>query len=225
MDIDDSRLTVREVIGKGDLKTFIHLPQKIHAQNKNWLPPIYVDEWNFFNPQKNRSFSHCDTILLLAFEGNKPVGRIMGIINHTHNTLHNESTARFGYFECYNNSAIASMLLAKVEEWARSFKMNRIIGPYGFSDKDPQGLLVDGYEHMPILDSACNLPYLVDLVENEGYVREFDCLIYRLDLSQNLPDGYAVIAQRVERNNGYTFISPTKRSELKPLIVPILQLV
>lgn len=225
MNSGDIKLFIREVNSRSELRTFIHLPQKIHADNHNWLPPVYADEWNFFNPKKNRSFSHCDTIMLLAFEGKRPVGRIMGIINHTHNKIHNETTARFGYLECYNVPQVASLLLRGIESWANKLGMKRVIGPYGFSDKDPQGLLVDGFEHMPILDSACNMPYLVDLVENEGYDKEFDCFIYRYDLLQGAPDSYAVIAQRVARNNGYTFISPAKRSELKPLIVPILRLV
>lgn len=225
MAIDHSPISIRQVKSRGDLRTFIYFPAKVHAKNSNWLPPVYADEWNFFNPKKNRSFSHCNTIMMLAYEGKKPVGRIMGIINHTHNRIHDEKVARFGYLECYNSSAIASRLLSEVEEWAKGSGMNRLIGPYGFSDKDPQGLLIDGFEHMPILDSACNMPYLVDLVEKEGYTKEFDCFIYKRDLNDPLPESYSVIAQRVARNNGYTFFSPKKRSELKPLIVPILQLV
>jgi len=37
---------------KGDLRKFIHLPAKIHKNHPNWVPPIYLDEWDFFNPKK-----------------------------------------------------------------------------------------------------------------------------------------------------------------------------
>jgi ribosomal protein S18 acetylase RimI-like enzyme len=223
--LDQPNLRVVEVKGKKLLKEFIHLPSKVHAKNSNWLPPIYVDEWKFFNPLKNKSFSHCNTILLLAYIDSIPVGRIMGIINNTYNGIKGETTARFGYLECYNNQHISSLLIGAIENWARGFGMNRIIGPYGFSDKDPQGLLIEGFEHMPIIDSPCNMPYLVNLVEENGYKKEFDCFGFINNLSNSLPNNYESIANRIFNNNAYRFVSPTKRSELKPLILPILRLV
>ncbi|MBU3928189.1 MAG: hypothetical protein KKB74_10315, partial [Bacteroidetes bacterium] len=69
-------LTIREVKSKGDLRTFIHLPERIHKHHQNWLPPLYLDEWKLFSATKNPAFKHCETILLLAFKGEKPVGRI-----------------------------------------------------------------------------------------------------------------------------------------------------
>jgi len=59
-------LQIQEVVSKSDLKEFIHLPEKLHTNHKNWVPPIYKDEWNYFNPRTNRAFSYCDTILILA---------------------------------------------------------------------------------------------------------------------------------------------------------------
>ena len=73
---------VRQVVRRKDIKKFIFLPEKIHAFHENWVHPIYRDEWQYFKPKKNRAFSYCDTILLLAYHGEKPVGRIMGIINY-----------------------------------------------------------------------------------------------------------------------------------------------
>ena len=60
-------IEVREVKGKSELKQFIHLPAKIHRNHTNWVPPIYLDDWEYFNPKKNKSFNYSDTILLLAW--------------------------------------------------------------------------------------------------------------------------------------------------------------
>ncbi len=219
------KIVLAEVKTKSLLKEFIYLPARVHSNNPNWLPPIYADEWNFFNPKKNRSFSHCDTILFLAYQGGKPVGRIMGIIHKTYNEKNSEQTGRFGYFECYDNQQIANELMGAVEHWALERGMNKIIGPYGFSDKDPQGMMVDGFEHMPIIDSACNRPYLVNLVENKGYKKEFDCLVFRFDVQKGLPEAYSRIASRVESQGRYSFVFPSKKKELKELILPVLRLV
>ncbi len=92
-------INVREIQGKNELRKFIYLPAKIHADHKNWVPPIYWDEWIYFNPKKNKAFNYSSSILLHAYRGNQIVGRIMGIINHKYNKFRNEKTARFGCLE------------------------------------------------------------------------------------------------------------------------------
>ena len=62
-----------EVKTKADLRKFIYLPNKIHKNHHNWLPPLYSDEWTIFDPKKNRSFDYCDTIMILAKKGNEIV--------------------------------------------------------------------------------------------------------------------------------------------------------
>lgn len=83
------KVVIKPVKNKHDLKTVIHLPTKIHKNHKNWVPPIYMDEWEFFNPKKNRAFEYCDTVLALAWKNNIPGGRIMGIIGYNYNKMHN----------------------------------------------------------------------------------------------------------------------------------------
>lgn len=218
-------IRIIEVTNKKQTNVFIKIPWLVHSNNTNWLPPLISDQKKFFNPKTNRSFSHGDTILLLAYDGKRPVGRIMGIINKTYNDLHGEKTARFGFIECYNNLTIAQGLIGAIEEWAKGLGMDKIIGPYGFSDKDPQGLMIEGFEHMPIVDSPDNLPYMVDLVEQCGYVKAFDCNGFINNLENSVPEHYRTIADRIYENNKLTIIEPMRRKDLKPLILPVLQLV
>jgi GNAT superfamily N-acetyltransferase len=215
---------IKEVSSKTDLRKFIHLPETIHKSHENWLPNIYIDEWKFFDKRKNLSFHDCNTILLLAYKNAIPVGRIMGIIHKKYNELKNESTGRWAYLECYNDQQIAHDLLSEVEKWAKKNGMDKIIGPYGFSDKDPQGLLIEGFEHSPLIASACNFPYLIDLVENEGYQKEIDCIASLLNLSESLPPVYDKVLSRLQNNSDYKLLNFTKKSELKPFIKPLFSL-
>ena len=80
--LEKMAIEIREVSTKKDLRTYIYLPEKIHKNHKNWLPPVYMDEWTFYNTKKNKCFSYSDTILVLAYRGDEPVGRVMGIINN-----------------------------------------------------------------------------------------------------------------------------------------------
>ena len=112
-------MQIREVVSRKNLRTFIYLPEKIHANHKNWVPPLYIDEWSFYNPAKNHSFHDCDTVLMLAFRNNVPAGRIMGIINYKYNQVHREETGRLFAFDCYEDPEIAITLTKAVEDWCR----------------------------------------------------------------------------------------------------------
>ena len=57
---------IRPIESRRDLKDFIFLPEKIHRNHPKWMPPIYMDEWRYFDPKRNRSFTYCDTVLALA---------------------------------------------------------------------------------------------------------------------------------------------------------------
>jgi hypothetical protein len=97
---------IQVVDNRNKLKEFIFLPQQIHAGHANWVPPIYNDEWDFFDPRKNQALTYSDTMLFIAYRDGKPSGRIMGIINRKYNQLHNETTARFYAFDCFNDKVI-----------------------------------------------------------------------------------------------------------------------
>ena len=66
-------IKIKAVEGKKELRTFIFLPAKIHKDRELWVPPIYADEWAYFNPRKNTSFDFSETVLFLAWRGDEPV--------------------------------------------------------------------------------------------------------------------------------------------------------
>lgn len=219
-------IRIYPVSTKKDLQNFIFLPAKIHKNHSNWVPPIYIDEWVFFNPKKNRSFNHCDTILLLASQNNEIVGRIMGIINHQHNKSRNLNHARFCFIETYDNIEVTKALLSEVENWAKLNGAEKIVGPLGFSDKDPQGLLIEGFNEPNVIASNCNFPYLPRLVENAGYSKEIDLVVYKLNVPDTIPEFYNRILDRTFRNNkDIRIIDFTSRKQIKPYIKPVLSLV
>jgi len=83
-------VTIKEVSSRSELGIYIHLPDKIHENHHGWVPPMYADEWDFYNPKMNRFFQDCSTVLYLAYKDGKPSGRIMGIINLKYNSVQKE---------------------------------------------------------------------------------------------------------------------------------------
>jgi len=218
-------LVIKEVVSKNENKTFIYLPEKIHKGHESWLPPIYLDEKKFFNPNKNLSFRGCDYKMLLAYKNGEAVGRIMGIINHQYNKSMNVSNARFGYLECYNDPEVSHALITEIEKWGRDKGMTKLVGPFGFTDRDIQGVLIEGFEFEPVVDSASNFEFLPKLIEQEGFEKELDCVIYRFPLTIELPEIYQKVYQRVTSKKDLQFKEFTSRKQLKPLIIPVLRMV
>lgn len=218
-------IVIQEVLTKKELKKFIHLPAAIHQNHSNWVPPIYMDEWEFFNPKKNKSFQSCDTILLLAYRDKKAVGRIMGIIHHKYNEQHQEKSARFAFFESWNDKVVAKELISAIENWALGKGMNKLVGPLAFSDKDPQGFLIEGFDEPAVIASNCNFPYQVELLEKNAYSKEVDLVVYQIKIPNSIPEFYLRIQERAIRMNpSLRVLEFTSRRKVKPYIHPVLRL-
>ncbi|HSO85368.1 MAG TPA: hypothetical protein VLQ91_02365, partial [Draconibacterium sp.] len=191
MSIEIKEVTTREL-----MREFIHLPAKIHINHSNWVPPIYIDERSYFNPEKNPLFDHSTTILYVAVKKNVVVGRIMGIINNKYNESHGIADGRFCYLETYEDYEVFKTLVEAVSEWARMHGMKRIIGPLAFSDKDPQGWLIEGYDQPISLATNCNFPYMNKFIEGMMFSKEVDLVVYQLHIAQDYPDFYKNIFKR-----------------------------
>ena len=217
-------IEVREVKTRKDLKTFIYLPEKIHVGHRNWVPPVYFDDWKYFDPKKNKAFGYCDTVLLLASKDGKPAGRIMGIINSRYNEHRKEKTARFGYLDTWEDQAVIHPLLVAVEEWAKAKGMDKLVGPYGFSDQDPEGFMIMGFDHRATIATYFNFEWMPGMLEKEGFAKDVDYFVYKLDVPKVMPEFYTKIYERTLRKGVFRVVEFKTRKEFKPWIIPILHL-
>lgn len=219
-------ILVKPVCTRQDLRKFIYLPAKIHKNHSNWIPPLYSDDWDFFSSEKNKAFGYSDVIMLLAFRGDELVGRIMGIINRKYNELHREKNARFNYLETWDEPSVSEVLIRHIEEWGRIKGMEKLIGPLAFSDKDPQGYLISGFDEPISLATHCNYEYMVKHLESLGYTKDIDLVVYKIKIPEQTPDLYLKVAERSKRNNpGIQLLEFTRRKDLKPWIRPIFTLI
>ncbi len=223
--VDGKDILIHEVSSKSDLRQFIHLPAAIHKDHANWVPPIYMDDWEFFNPKLNKSFQSCETVLLLAYQDKKVVGRIMGIIHLKYNEKHNEKNIRFAFFETWNDDQVAKALIDAIANWGRSKGMERMIGPLAFSDKDPQGFLIEGYDQPVVISSNCNFPYQVEQLEKNAFTKEIDLVVYLVDIPEVMPEFHQKVEERAIRNNpNLKVLEFTSRKKVKPYIYDVLEL-
>lgn len=217
-------IEIRLVRSKSDSESYIRLPLRIYNSWKEFVPPLLKDERRFHDPKYNVSLLNSETVRFLAFLDGQAVGRVMGIISHVYNREHDEQDARFFQFDCIENYQVAEMLLQHVIEWGRAMGMKRIIGPFGYSEKDPQGIQIEGSKSAPVIASASNPNYIQKMIEGAGLSKFKDCVSYVIDIPEKLPSAYQKICQRLIAAKEFEIVTVKKRSELKPHFKDVLSL-
>lgn len=223
--MDSSPVRVEEVRSSKDLHRYIHLPERLPGQRPNYVPPVWTDEHTFHDPTKNEALKDCETVRFLAWQDERCTGRIMGIVHRAHNRAHGETTARFYQLDTINDRSVSAALLDAVERWARSQGMDRIIGPFGLSDKDPQGAQVSGFEHLPVIATPTNPDFLPGHIEAHGYSKLSDAVAYRTPIPETLPPLYGRIVKRLQATSDFRLVPIHSRRTLKPWVVPVFRLV
>jgi hypothetical protein len=215
---------VRIVQTRAERRAYLRLPFQLHRGHPQWVPPLVSEERAYGNPRKNKALAYSDIVRALATRQDRPVGRIMGLVNHRYNEHRGERRARFADLECPNDPDVARALLSFVEDWGRRKGMTELVGPMGFSDQDPEGFQVEGFEYEPSIATYCNHPFLPVLLEGQGYEKDVDYVVYKIELGNGIPAFYERIYRRVSRNPELVFLEFARRRDLKPYIRPVLGL-
>lgn len=207
------------------LDRFVRLPWELPDRRPNWVPPLLVDERALHDRRKNPALAASTVQRWLAWRAGRPVGRVMGIVHHPWNARNGERQARFFQLDGIRDAGVVQALLATAEEWARAQGMQRLIGPFGFSDRDPQGLQVEGFGHLPVVSTPVNPDWLPPMVEACGYGGFEEMVSYRLAAVPGMAARFAPVAQRCLRDGRLRRVVLRRKRDLRPWIVPVLRLV
>ena len=207
-------ITIREITGRRALKKYVQINIDHYKNNPYKVPPLIVDELDTFTPAKNPAYDFCEAVHYMAYEGKKPVGRITGIINHNLNKKTGKSEARFGFVDFVDDARVSDALFDAVEAWARGKGMNRLVGPLGFTDMDPEGLLVEGYDQLGTMVTIYNYPYYVDHIEGLGYEKAVDWVEYKIKVPECVPEKHQRISDIVQRKYNLRILKFKNTSEI-----------
>lgn len=187
----------------------------LYEGNPYFVPPLVMDDVATLLPSENPAFEFCEEVLYMAFRDGKPVGRIAGIINNRANERGNDRTARFGFLDFVDDREVSSVLLASVEEWARSKGMTKLIGPLGFTDMDHEGMLIEGFDELSTMATNYNYPYYPEHMERLGYKKDSDWLEFLLEVPDKIPERYARIAEIVKKKYDLRVLKYSNRKRVK----------
>ncbi|MGA2152005.1 MAG: GNAT family N-acetyltransferase [Geobacteraceae bacterium] len=169
------------------LKKFIKFSWKVYRDDPNWVPPLILDQLQFFTPGKNPYLSHSKAQLFMAFRGEEPVGRISAHENSQHIQVHKDGAGFFGFFECINDQTVANALFDAASSWLRERRLKTMRGPVSFSVNHEVGLLIDAFDEPPLIRMTYNPPYYAGLIEGYGLQKIQDLYAYAMFESEDLP--------------------------------------
>jgi GNAT superfamily N-acetyltransferase len=179
------------------LKAFIKFPWRIYRHDPNWVPPLILDQLQFFTPRKNPYFSHSTAQLFMAFRGDEPVGRISAHENNQHIQVHGDGAGFFGFFESIDDQVVADTLFDVASTWLRKRGLKTMRGPVSFSLNHEVGLLLDAFDEPPLIRMTYNPPYYASLIEGYGLQKIQDLYGYVMLESEEIPERLRAMSEHV----------------------------
>ena len=195
-----SSIQIKRVETKKDLKRFIEFHYDLYKGNPYDVPNLYSDEVNTLSKNKNAAFDFCEAEYYLALKEGKIVGRVAAIINHKANEKWKKKDVRFGWIDFIDDIEVSRALFEAVEEYGRKKGMNYIVGPLGFTDMDPEGMLTWGFDKLGTMATIYNYEYYPQHMEKlGGWEKDNDYVEYYLVVPEKSPEKYTKIAEMVEK--------------------------
>ena len=204
-------IQIKTVTTRKDLKTFVRFANRLYKGNKYYVPSMPFDDLNTLDKKKNGAFDFSEAEYYLAYKDGNVVGRVAAIINYKANEAWKVNQVRFGWFDFIDDLEVSKALLDAVIAFGKARGMTQIVGPLGFTDFDPEGLLVEGFDRVSTMALIYNHPYYPEHMKKHGYVKETGWVEYRITLPDELPEKHIKIAEIVKQKYNLRIVKKTKR--------------
>ena len=195
-----SLIEIKKVESKKDLKTFIDFHYDLYEGNEYDVPNLFSDEMNTLRQDKNAAFEFCEAEYYLAYKDGKLAGRVAAIINHKANNKWGKKSVRFGWIDFIDDREVSKALLDAVEKYGKEKGMEDMVGPLGFTDMDPEGMLTWGFNQLGTMPTIYNYPYYPEHIEAlEGFEVDNKYVEFKIMVPDEVPEKYAKIAMMIEK--------------------------
>lgn len=199
-------------------KAFVKFPIKLYKGCPYYVPPLILDEMDTLNTKKNPAFDFCEMQLFLAYRNDEIVGRIAAIINHNANKIWEKKQARFSFVDFIDDDEVVDKLFEAAQQWALSKGMDQIIGPMGFTDLDPEGLLIKGFDKVSTMATKYSYPYYETQIERLGYKKDADWKEFYIPVPSKVPERHQRIADMVAKRYGLKILKFENYKQITPYV-------
>ena len=203
-------IEIKTVTTRKELKTFVRFANRMYKGNKYYVPCMPMDDMKTLDKNYNAAFEFCEAEYFLAYKDGQLVGRVAAILNKKANQAWNVNQVRFGWFDFIDDIEVSKALLDAVIAFGKARGVNQIVGPLGFTDFDPEGMLVEGFDRISTMALIYNHPYYPEHMKQLGYVKETGWVEYRLTLPDEVPERHLKVAEYVTAKYGLKIVKKTK---------------
>lgn len=209
-------LVLKEVVTHRDWRRFIEFPKKLFKDNSCFIPSLDSDERDSLYREKNPAYKYCDAKFWIAMRGEKIVGRVGAIINNRANRKWNEKFVRFGWFDFVEDQNVFKALINKVSDFGKSFGMEKIHGPLGFTDMDKECWVTDGFDNRQNICTLYNPSYYIDFIKQAGFSTDCEWIQYRIPASQPVPEKMKKVSLMIAEKYKVRLVEFKKVREMRP---------
>src|SRR4051794_38043560 len=173
---------IRPVRSRKELDTFIKLPFRLYRGEPNWVPPLIYDRRQFLDRAKNPFFEHGEAEYFLAWRDGRAVGRITSQVDFNLHAFQDNRWGQFGFFDAEDDQEVATALVDAAQAWVTAKSCDRLVGPFDFTTNDECGVLVEGFDRLPVVLMNWTHRYYPRLLEGAGLTKAMDTLMWSLDV-------------------------------------------
>ena len=192
-------IQVKAVSSRKEMKTFVRFGNRLYKGNRYYVPSMPSDDIATFDKGHNGAFAFSEAELYLAYKDGEVVGRVAAIINNKANEAWGVKQVRFGWIDFIDDMEVSGALLDAVTAFGRKHGMTQIVGPLGFTDFDPEGMLAEGFDRISTMALIYNHPYYPEHMKKHGYIKETGWIEYRITIPEALPEKYNRVADLVHQ--------------------------
>ena len=189
---------IKSVVTKKEFNEFITFANKLYKGSKYYVPAIPADEAATLDRSKNGAFDFCEAEYFLAYKDGKLAGRVAAILNKKANKAWNINQVRFGWIDFIDDYEVSEALMDAVIDWGKKRGLDSVAGPLGFTDFDPEGMLVEGHDQLGTMAMLYNAPYYMKHIERLGLVKDADWLEYKITIPDELPERFVKMSSVIK---------------------------
>jgi GNAT superfamily N-acetyltransferase len=193
-------LVVKPVRSSKEQKQFVNFPWKLYEGDPNWIPPLLSEHRHLLGYRHHPFYDDAEGQTFLALRDGEVCGRVLALVNHTHNRRYIEKRGFFGFFESVDDPAVSGALFDAARAWLAERGMQAIRGPCNPSSNYELGLLLEGFHSPPTFMMTYNKPYYAKLVESFGFRKVQDMYAFwgHVDMISKLDKKLFFIAQEAK---------------------------
>lgn len=200
---------------KKELLKFIHFPiDVLYNDSTCYVPDLVSDMLSTFLPSENPAYEFCESAFFMAYRDGKPVGRIAGIINSLVNQREQKQEGRFGFVDFVDDEEVVDALMQAAEQWVKEKGMTQFTGPLGFTDMDPEGCLIEGFDQLGTQATIYNYPYYPKHFERLGFVKDVDWVEFKVIVPEQIPEKMVKIGNIVQHRFNLHLVKMKSTKEL-----------